>query len=96
MQVTISEEMHFPAEVMYFMPKRDRWAIRMANGQQAAARQDQMTVLFPAGAPPPSYLENDRMGATGGCSCSGTEEVQEVRITEPRNLYSRFCDVTYI
>ena len=81
LQVTISDEVNFPAEVLYHMPKRDRWAIRMANGQQAAAREDQITVLFPAGVPPPAYLDHDGMGATGGCSCSGgTAEIQEVRV----------------
>jgi|AntRauMFilla1563_2_1112583.scaffolds.fasta_scaffold336520_1 hypothetical protein len=69
-QITISDDVAFPAEVLYHLPERDRWAVRiLANDQTAAARSNQMIVLSPAGSPPPAYEAESHMGGSGGCAC---------------------------
>mmetsp|Transcript_20888 Transcript_20888/g.57925 ORF Transcript_20888/g.57925 Transcript_20888/m.57925 type:complete len:221 (+) Transcript_20888:542-1204(+) len=41
--------MEFLATIQYYLPERSRWAVVLQEGQPAAVREDQITILAPAG-----------------------------------------------
>ena len=71
-------QIEFPsAEVLYYLPERERWVILIEGGQEAAARGDQLTVLAPAGAD--VAASSEKSSTSSGC-CKGNSASKPAQV----------------